>query len=203
MARLWLIRHAVATAPGDLRLPGIDHPLRPEGRAQARAAAARLRGFGPPAVFASDALRARQTAEIIATACSVPATIDPTLREVDFGAWGGRTYAEIVAADPAAATYFDDPSATTPPGGESVACAARRVHQLLEELGAGEGGVIVGHAGSLRLALALALGLPLAASWRLRLDCAHLTTLDWTEAGPIVIGLNDGRHVQVAAGTGV
>jgi hypothetical protein len=30
-----------------------------------------------------------------------------------------------------------------------------------------------------------------------------LTTLDWTEAGPIVIGLNDGRHVQVAAGTGV
>jgi ribonuclease H / adenosylcobalamin/alpha-ribazole phosphatase len=199
MAKLWLIRHAVAAAPGDLRLPGIDHPLRPEGRAQARAAAARLRALAPPVVYASNALRARQTAEVIAAACGVPLVVDPALREVDFGAWGGRSYAEIVAADPAAASYFADPSAMTPPGGETAESAARRVHDLLEAVGTGDGGVIVGHAGSLRLALALALGMPLAAFWRLRLDCAHLSVLDWTAEGPIVECLNDGCHLGAAA----
>jgi broad specificity phosphatase PhoE len=199
MAKLWLIRHAVAAAPGDLRLPGIDHPLRPEGRAQARAAAARLRAFAPPVIYASDALRARQTAEVIAAACGAPVVVDPALGEIDFGAWGGRSYAEIVAADPAAAAYFADPSAMTPPGGETAEATARRVRDKLEATGTGAGGVIVGHAGSLRLALALTLGLPLASSWRLRLDCAHLTTLDWTAEGPIVESLNDGCHLRLCA----
>lgn len=55
--------------------------------------------------------------------------------------------------------------------------------------------VVVGHAGSLRLALAHALGMPLAAYWRLRLDCASLSMLTWTSAGPIVESLNDVSHL--------
>ena len=195
MARLWLVRHAVAAAADDLRLPGIDHPLLPEGQVQARALAARLREFAPAGVYASDALRARQTGEAIAVACGVPLTIEPALREVDFGAWGGRTYAEVVAVEPDAARYFSDPYAMTPPGGEPAHDAAWRVHEVMQSVGLAEGGVVVGHAGSLRLALALALGIPFAASWRLRLDCGHVSVLDWTAEGPIVECLNDGCHL--------
>jgi hypothetical protein len=41
--------------------------------------------------------------------------------------------------------------------------------------------------------------MPLAAFWRLRLDCAHLSVLDWTAEGPIVECLNDGCHLGAAA----
>lgn len=199
--RVFLVRHALAAAPDDLRLPGEDLSLRPEGERQAQALASRLGGEQPATVYSSDARRARQTAEAIARVRGAPLAIVPALGEVDFGAWRGRTYAEIVAADPGAARYFADPESLTPPEGEGAMAAARRVLAVLTTIGEGGGGVVVGHAGSLRLALALALGLPLAASWRLRLDCAHLSRLDWTEAGPIVRYLNDGCHLA-SAGNG-
>jgi probable phosphoglycerate mutase len=199
VARLYVVRHARATEQDDLRLPGPDHGLRPEGLEQARALAARLRRVVPAAIYASDALRSRQTAEVIAADCGVELIVDLRLREIDFGGWGGRTYEEIVAADPDAAAYFRDPTVAVPPGGEHVTAAAERVLSLLREIGSGSGGVVVGHAGSLRLALSLALGMPLADYWRLRLDCAHLSVLDWTDDGVIVERLNDGCHLSADA----
>lgn len=195
MAKLYLVRHALAREADDLRLPGDDVSLLPAGEAQARLLADRLRDMGPSAIYASDARRARQTAEAIGLACALPVTVLPALREIDFGDWAGRTYEAVVAADPAAAAYFTDPEAMTPPGSEPARDGARRVLGVLETIGMGPGGVVVGHGGSLRLALALALGMPLAAAWRLRLDCAHVSVLDWAAAGPLVEVLNDGCHL--------
>jgi hypothetical protein len=48
-------------------------------------------------------LRARQTAEIVATRLGVELRVLPELREIDVGEWAGRTTAEIEAEDPAAA----------------------------------------------------------------------------------------------------
>jgi broad specificity phosphatase PhoE len=197
LTRFLLVRHAQAAAPDDLRLPGPDLPLLPEGEAQAVAIANRLRTFDPPAVYASDAQRARQTGEIIATLCNVELHLLPALREIDLGAWGGQTFAALAAADPHVATWFTDPEATTPPGGEHTSKAAARVlaaFQTLAQTGI-ETAVVVGHAGSLRLALAHALGMPLAAYWRFRLDCASLSILAWTSDGPIVESLNDTSHL--------
>jgi broad specificity phosphatase PhoE len=199
MTRVFLVRHALAAAPGDLRLPGPDLPLLPEGTAQARQLARRLRPFAPSAVYTSDARRARETAAIIAAICGVPLTVSDTYREIDFGVWAGQSYAEILAADPAAGEWFADPGAAPPPGGEAIAAAATRVLQAIEALAhaGGDRAVIVGHAGSLRLALAAALGLPLAAYWRLRLDCASLTVMTWTGDGAVLERLNDTAHLDV------
>ncbi|MFN8590358.1 MAG: histidine phosphatase family protein [Thermomicrobiales bacterium] len=196
--RVFLVRHGLAAAPDDLRLPGADLSLRPEGERQACSLAARLCMERPATIYSSEARRAWQTAEAIARVTGAPLAILPELREIDFGAWSGRTYTEIVAANPGAADYFADPEVLTPPAGEAAIDAARRVLATLTTIGEGEGGVVVGHAGSLRLALALALEMPLAASWRLGLDCAHVSRLDWTEAGPIVRYLNDGCHLEAA-----
>lgn len=198
MGRLYVARHGQATVAGDLRLPGADVTLLEPGIAQVRALAERLRALGPAAVYASDAARAWQTATVVAERCGVPLTALAAVREIDLGAWGGRTYAEVVAADPAAADYFADPTASAPPGGEYAAAAAGRVLDAFQTVAEAhpDGAVVVGHTGSLRLALARALGMPLAAYWRLRLDYASLSVLDWVGNGVIVQQLNDLSHLM-------
>jgi broad specificity phosphatase PhoE len=197
MSRLLIVRHARAKTLDDLRLPGPDVGLLPEGEAEARALACRLQRFGPAAIYASDARRARQTGEIIASARGVTLHLLPALREIDFGAWGGQTFAAIVERDPTAERWFIDPT-VAPPDGEDVLAAAERVLAALASLQRhdAENIVVVGHAGSLRLAIARALGMPLAASWRLRIDCASLSIVDWTAEGPIVESWNDTSHLD-------
>src|SRR5215213_2482206 len=137
MTRLFVIRHALAVDPDDHRLPGPDGALLPEGRAQARAVAHRMRDFAPSAVYSSDARRARETGEIIAAACQIPLEVNAALGEVDFGRWSGRTYADVVAEDPPARAWFIDPVTSAPPGGESLAAAAERVLRVMHALAHG------------------------------------------------------------------
>jgi ribonuclease H / adenosylcobalamin/alpha-ribazole phosphatase len=198
VTRLFVIRHALAVDPDDHRLPGLDGALLPEGRSQAWLAAHRLRDFAPSVVYSSDARRARETGEIIAAACQIPLEVNAALGEIDFGIWAGRTYADVVAADPAARAWFMDPSTGAPPGGESIAVAAERVLRVMRALAHGDGErvAIVGHAGSLRLALAQALHMKLSSYWRLRLDCASLSVVTWAADGLLLERLNDTAHLE-------
>jgi ribonuclease H / adenosylcobalamin/alpha-ribazole phosphatase len=199
VTKLFVIRHALAVDPNDHRLPGLDGALLPEGRSQARLVAHRMRDFAPSVVYSSDARRARETGEIIAAAFQIPLEVNAALGEIDFGIWAGWTYADLVAADPAARAWFIDPSTGAPPGGESLAVAAERVLRVMRVIAHGDGErvAIVGHAGSLRLALAQALGMSLSSYWRLRLDCASLSVLTWAEDGLLLERLNDTAHLEV------
>jgi broad specificity phosphatase PhoE len=198
VTKLFVIRHALAVDPNDHRLPGLDGALLPEGRSQARLVAHRMRDFAPSVVYSSDARRARETGEIIAAACQIPLEVNAALGEIDFGIWAGRTYAEVVAADPAAPAWFTDPSSGAPPGGESLAAAAERVLRIMRALAHGDGErvAIVGHAGSLRLALTQALEMSLSSYWRLRLDSASISVLTWAADGLVVERLNDTAHLE-------
>jgi broad specificity phosphatase PhoE len=198
VTKLFVIRHALAVDPNDHRLPGLDGALLPEGRSQARLVAHRMRDFAPSVVFSSDARRARETGESIAAECQIPLEVNAALGEIDFGIWAGWTYADVVAADPVARAWFTDPSTGVPPGGESIAVAAERVMRVLSALALGddERVVIVGHAGSLRLALAQAIGIPLSSYWRLRLDCASLSVVTWAADGLLIERLNDTTHLD-------
>ena len=73
--RLFLVRHAEAVAgePDDLR------PLTPAGRDAAGAVGHRLAATKPDAVVTSPLLRARETAELIASACGLTAFADERL----------------------------------------------------------------------------------------------------------------------------
>jgi adenosylcobinamide kinase/adenosylcobinamide-phosphate guanylyltransferase len=197
MTRLLLTRHATAEHQQSGWLPGPDVPLTPEGRQQARALAIRLHAFAPQAVQTSPALRARQTAAIIAEECQTPLRVCPALREIDFGAWAGQSVADIVATQPSAQAWFADPSRGSPPGGETIAAVADRTYDALSSLAASgaDSVIVVGHAGSLRLALARGLGMPLASYWRLPLDCASLSIAQWTPEGLMIERLNDTNHL--------
>ena len=73
--RFFVVRHAEA-APGE---PDELRPLTEAGRAAARAVGERLKGHRPTTVVSSPLLRARETADAIARAAGLTATVDERL----------------------------------------------------------------------------------------------------------------------------
>jgi probable phosphoglycerate mutase len=118
---LFLVRHGETDWNAAGRWQGqTDVPLNPRGREQAREVAGRLRSVGLAAIASSDLLRARTTAEIVASELGLAVShLDAALRERRFGCFEGLTREEVVARFPEAwARYLADPG-PAPPGGES------------------------------------------------------------------------------------
>jgi 2,3-bisphosphoglycerate-dependent phosphoglycerate mutase len=89
---LLLARHGETDWNAEGRLQGhTDRPLNDYGRRQAEALAERLGGEQVDAVYASDLMRARETAEIVGARLSLPVVLDPGLRERNWGTWEGLT----------------------------------------------------------------------------------------------------------------
>jgi len=106
-----LIRHGetLDNATRVVQLP--DAPLSPRGLAQAERLAQRLAREEIAHIVASDYARARVTAERLQAATGAPLSIEPLLRERNFGDLRGRPYAEF-DFDPFAPAY-------APPNGET------------------------------------------------------------------------------------
>jgi broad specificity phosphatase PhoE len=91
-----LARHGETDWNLENRVQGqTDRPLNATGLEQARALATRLETEELVAVYASDLMRARETAEIVAHVHGLDVTIDSDLREKNFGTWEGLTNVEI------------------------------------------------------------------------------------------------------------
>jgi len=203
MLRLLLVRHGLTTANQEDRWIGrTDPPLNEEGLAQAKALATRLAGEGLTAIYSSPQLRARQTAELIARACGLEVRIEPELREMDFGCWEGLTQAEIEVRYPdQMRTWWANPAAEPAPhGGETLTRVAQRAKAAYNKIVArhsdGETVLIVAHAGVLQALLCEALGPPLRARWTYLLKEAALSELHIFNGQPVLVSLNDVRHLH-------
>ncbi|MBB5789551.1 histidine phosphatase family protein [Jiangella mangrovi] len=129
-----LARHGrTAWHEGNRYTGSSDVGLDDVGHQQAAALAAAQRGADvPDALYASDLLRAQQTAAAVAAVTGLAVHTDPRLRELDFGAAEGRTLAQLRAADPDAVAAFEhDPVAHHHPGGEHPEAAADRAQRAL------------------------------------------------------------------------
>lgn len=130
-----------------------------------------------------------------------PPILEPDLVEQHFGDWQGRTYAEIGAfgtasADIAGHRFWLAPAHEVPPGGESFVQVMERVAGAVERLTRAHAGrdlVVVAHGGSIRAALAFALGLDPEAALAFTIEPLSLTRLDHIE-GP---GAGHGWRVGV------
>jgi broad specificity phosphatase PhoE len=95
MTTLLLVRHGETDWNADGRLQGhTDRPLSDFGRRQARRLADELADEELEALYASDLLRARETAEIVGERLELPVVLDSDLREKDWGTWEGLTTLE-------------------------------------------------------------------------------------------------------------
>ena len=128
--------------------------------------------------------RTHQTARAIAQAgCFMPEPIvEPAFREQGFGEWHGRSHAERNAerTDEFVGIWNCAPE-EVPPGGESFIALMERVSSAVDRLTEEHKGrdiVCVAHGGSIRAALAHALGLSPAVALSFGIDNVSLTRIE-------------------------
>lgn len=182
MTTVYLLRHGALAADARQRFIGHDDwPLAPEGFAQAEALGGMLREHGIGAIYCSDLLRSRQTAEIIAHHTAVPVRIRRNLREIALGAWEGLPRREVAARFPEQyAARGADLANYRVPGGESFAeCQSRVLAAWQAIIGEGAAHIaIVGHAGANRALLCALLDLPLAGLFSLDQDYGCVNVIE-------------------------
>jgi broad specificity phosphatase PhoE len=201
MPRLMLVRHGLTEWNSQGRIQGhTETRLSDVGIRQAEALAVRLASEPLDAVYASDLGRAVITAETIARPHGLPVQREPRLREADYGAWEGFTMDDLRRQDPErASAWLSEPVAVAPPGGETLEQVADRVASLLDDLRSrpdDEQVLLVGHGGSVRALLCVALHVPQGYSRCFRVDTASLTILQMTPRRTLLTLFNDRHHLS-------
>lgn len=147
-----------------------DLPLTDAGRRDAAALYKPLDRQGFAAAFTSPLVRARETARISGFA---DAEVLPELREWDYGAYEGRTTADIRAEIPGWSVW------TSPiVDGEQLTDVATRARTVLARAAAVDGRVVLfAHAHILRVLTACALGLDPTVGKVLALDAGSISVI--------------------------
>lgn len=173
-----LIRHTAVAAPG-ICYGHHDVPLADTFAAEA----AQLRAKLPPVppggyrTFSSPAARCRALAEEFAEHI----TFDERLREMHFGAWENRPWADLPPAE--TEPWMADYVSLAPPAGETFGALQQRAAAFLAELAAGAaaagGGpvLVFTHGGTIRALLCHCLEMPLRNAFQLRIDYASVTKI--------------------------
>jgi broad specificity phosphatase PhoE/ribonuclease HI len=199
--RLVLVRHGSTEHSAQRRFSGQNElPLNDAGKAQAAALARGAPRWGDvAAVVTSPLRRAVQTADAIAGALGVDVQVEPDLREVDFGDWEGLTFAEARAATPSELDAWLASPEVAPPGGESFAAAAVRVLRARDAVISAHRGapvVVVTHVTPIKLLIRLALDAPPVSMYRMHLDTASVSSIDYYPDGNCSVRLmNDTGHL--------
>ncbi len=198
------MRHGVTAWNRERRFQGqLDTPLDEQGFEQARKTGRRLASWPLTAVYASDLLRARQTAEAIAAPHGLELRIEPRLRERHYGGYEGRTYEEIERLDPHGYGRWRarEPAFALPGGGETLLGLHERVEAALRDLARrheGETVAIVTHGGVLDCAFRVATGLAIEAPRTHELLNASLNRIAWHDGSFALIAWADAEHLAEA-----
>jgi broad specificity phosphatase PhoE len=127
--RLYLVRHGAALGAAGRAIGHSDPPLSARGRRAVERLAATWQGPPPDRLLTSPLARAAATASLLAAAWgAAPARPEPRLAEMSFGAWDGRRWDEVHAADGERfAAWAERWWQAAAPDGEGFADLARRV----------------------------------------------------------------------------
>ncbi|MFC3531200.1 histidine phosphatase family protein [Vogesella facilis] len=113
-------------------------------------------------------------AQHTARALGLVPTIEPALREVNYGRWAGRSLKEVAVSEPLEiASWLSDPELASH-GGESISSAIERISQWLEHYRWVPGHtLIITHASVIKAVILHVLQAPSQAYWQL--DISPLT----------------------------
>lgn len=195
------VRHGETAWNRETRIQGqLDIPLNPLGQAQARRLAQALEGQGIDAIYASDLLRADETARIVAERLGLAVSSEQGLRERAFGIFEGLTWAEIEERWPAQSERWRrrDPDFGAE-GGESLQGFYTRVVTAAQRLVVehpGQTVLLVAHGGVLDCLYRAAARQPLQAPRTWQLGNATINRLLHTPQGFSLVGWNDDKHLD-------
>ncbi|OEV02511.1 histidine phosphatase family protein, partial [Streptomyces oceani] len=199
-----LLRHGETVLTPQKRFSGSggsDPELSVVGRRQAAAVAADLAERGAvEAIVSSPLLRCRETADTIGERLGLPVRTDEGLRETDFGAWEGLTFAEVRERHPEDLTaWLASAEAQPTGGGESFTAVARRVAVSRDKLLArypGRTVLVVTHVTPIKTLVRLALDAPPESLFRMELSAASLSSVAYFADGNASLRLlNDTRSL--------
>ncbi|MFJ7585901.1 bifunctional RNase H/acid phosphatase [Streptomyces sp. NPDC097617] len=200
-----LLRHGETALTPQKRFSGSggsDPELSPAGLRQAAAVAESLAARGTvQTVISSPLRRCRETAQAVAVRLGLTVTVEDGLREVDFGAWEGLTFAEVQQRFPAdLQAWLDSPKAAPTGGGESFMAATRRISATRDRLLSAHAGrtvLLVTHVTPVKILVRLALGAPPEALFRMELSAASLSAVAYYADGNASVRLlNDTSHLR-------
>jgi probable phosphoglycerate mutase len=201
--RILAIRHGETAWNVDTRVQGhLDIPLNDVGLRQAQHLARSLvQRDAIDAIYASDLSRAHTTANAIAQAMGKTVNTHAGLRERHFGAFQGRTFAEIEVELPDHAWHWRKrtPDWTPPDGGESLLVLRDRIVATVNELAVRHPGqqiVLVAHGGVLDILYRAATRIDLQAPRTWALTNTAVNSLLWTPAGLSLVGWGDTSHLD-------
>ena len=199
-----LLRHGETALTPEKRFSGSggsDPELSAHGLVQAGRTAAALAARGTvQAVVSSPLLRCRQTAQAAADRLGLDVRIEEGLRETDFGAFEGLTFAEAKQQYPAELDAWLASATTAPPGGESFAAVAERVAVARDKLlarFAGRTVLVVSHVTPVKTLVRLAIGAPSESMFKMELSAASLSAVQYYADGNASLRLlNDTSHLR-------
>ncbi|MFJ8464819.1 bifunctional RNase H/acid phosphatase [Streptomyces swartbergensis] len=200
-----LLRHGETPLTPQKRFSGsggTDPSLSDVGREQAERAAALLARRGTiQAIVSSPLTRTRETAGIIAARLGLDVSVDDGLRETDFGAWEGLTFAEVRERHPDDLNaWLASPDAEPTGGGESFAATSTRIAATRDKLIAAYAGrtvLLVTHVTPIKTFVRLALGAPPESLFRMELSAASLSVVAYYADGNASVRLlNDTSHLR-------
>lgn len=127
--------------------------------------------------------------------------IEDDLRETDFGAWEGMSFAEVRERYPDdLAAWLSSPKVAPTGGGESFATVGRRVAAARDRLlgrYAGRTVLVVTHVTPVKELVRLALGAPPESLFRMELSAASVSVVAYYADGNASLRLlNDTSHLR-------
>ncbi|WP_069207584.1 histidine phosphatase family protein [Sphingomonas panacis] len=173
-----LARHGAHAEVGHVLSGRSEIALSPRGQAEAVALAQALDGTPIASLHASPRRRARDTAAPLGERRGLAVEIAPALDEIDFGAFTGRSFAEL-DSDPDWFRWNAERATARCPDGETMAEASARAAGYLNSLAPDRlPALCVSHCDVIRGLVARQLGLGFDRMFALECDPASRTTLD-------------------------
>ena len=177
-----------------------DDPLTELGREQSRRAAIAMAPYHPVKVYTSYAVRARQTAEIVAEELAIPLEVSSLLREQGLGRWEGKTWEDIKKEVPEVVKKRDAEGWWfCPPGGEPRLRVRHRMLNFclqMEERHANNTVVAVSHAAALYFFFLAVLGLDPIGSQPIRTDNGAFSVIESNNGKLRYLSLNERAHLE-------
>jgi alpha-ribazole phosphatase/probable phosphoglycerate mutase len=195
--RLYLARHGQVEGYQEKRYNGqINVSLTETGKEQSALICASLSAIALDAVYSSDLDRSRYCANLIAEDQGLAVVAEEALREINFGDWEGRTWAELQEVYPQDwQRRLQDLTNYQVPGGESLQDAADRIRPVIGRILARHAGgkiVLVAHGGLNRIVLLDAIGAALAQAFSIEQDYGCLNIIDYLDGDHAVVRLLNG-----------
>lgn len=201
MTRLYLVRHGETSGNANETFRGIlNLALTEKGKEQAGYLAVAFSKKNPDAVYSSPLKRALDTADPVSEPHILPVSIESRFTDMDFGEWQGKGVSEVKALYPEIYNeWIENPYRVKIPGAGNLAVHAKEAFSALNEIARiHENGeiIIISHRLTLKTLISSALGTGEYGFWKIRIDCASISLLEFDGKHFILSLLNEKCHLR-------